>query len=314
MLSAMFLAGAVFADEYDTLAKKLSKGVEKLPSKKIAVMSFPHHDGGISSGSLAVSERLTTRLAGIKGVKVIERSLLDKVLSEMKLETSGVIDSETSKKLGKVLGVDAIVTGTLIDLKDNKTEVNARMINTETGEILSAAVEKIERTWQDRPTRMARKPEMQGVPVNPMQKPGQQQPPQQMPQGQGQPVPEGQSRGGEQDITGQDADGSLLAISREETDELRGIQPMPPFEMIKHSKQLAKERKFARALAYAKQGFRMAENRAVKANALFTIGRIHEELGNQKRAVVSYRALIKKFPGQSDIVEKAKDRLRTMNR
>ncbi|MEW6040832.1 MAG: CsgG/HfaB family protein, partial [Elusimicrobiota bacterium] len=121
--SLVLLTAICFADSYDSLSKKLCKGALKLKSKKIAVMSFSHHDGGYSSGSKAVSERLITRIAQEKDIQVIERSLLDKVMNEMKLESTGMIDTETTKKIGKVLGVDAIVTGTLIDLKDEQTEV-----------------------------------------------------------------------------------------------------------------------------------------------------------------------------------------------
>ncbi|MBI4799312.1 MAG: hypothetical protein HY794_11405 [Desulfarculus sp.] len=41
----------------------------------------------------------------------------------------------TTKELGKILGADAVVIGTLHDLSQKKTEINARIIQTETGKI-----------------------------------------------------------------------------------------------------------------------------------------------------------------------------------
>src|SRR5205823_6173557 len=51
----------------------------------------------------------------------------------------------------KMLGANVIVTGTLIDLEEDVTEVNARLVQTETGAILAAATTRIPRTWRDLP-------------------------------------------------------------------------------------------------------------------------------------------------------------------
>jgi len=114
-------------------------------------LAFPHHDDRISSGSSIVSERLTTHLASIKGIRVVERRLISKLMEEQKLNETGVIDSSTAQKIGQVLGINVIVTGTLIDLSEEETEVNARCLKTDTGEIITASSVKVERTWKDRP-------------------------------------------------------------------------------------------------------------------------------------------------------------------
>ncbi|MEI8191112.1 MAG: FlgO family outer membrane protein, partial [candidate division NC10 bacterium] len=59
------------------------------------------------------------------------------------------IDARTTHELGRILGVAAVVTGTLNDLPDGLTEVNARVIETQTGKVLSAGKAEIERTWRD---------------------------------------------------------------------------------------------------------------------------------------------------------------------
>jgi TolB-like protein len=150
---AVMLVGVatVTADEYDAMAKIVTKGAKEMHIKKVAVLPFPYHDGATSSGSTIISERLTTRIVKKNGVQVIERSLLDKVYGEMKLEKTGAVDPDTIKQLGKILGVDAVVTGTLIDLTEGKTEVNARLITVETGEVIVACEEKVEKNWPDSP-------------------------------------------------------------------------------------------------------------------------------------------------------------------
>ncbi|MFH1379902.1 MAG: FlgO family outer membrane protein [bacterium] len=144
-------AGRLNADPLESLTGKMAKKIKDYPNKKIAVLSFPYHNGYISSGSTLVQERFTTFFAAHEDIEVIERNLLNKILEELKLEQTGVIDTGTTKELGKLLGVSAVVTGTLNDLKKDKTEVNARIIDTQSGKILAAGRKKINRTWTDFP-------------------------------------------------------------------------------------------------------------------------------------------------------------------
>ncbi len=139
------------ADEFSQLAKDLAQGASELKYKKVAVLTFPYHDGRMSSGSSIVSERLTTDLVGKKKLRVIERRLIEQLLTEKKLSEEGVVNQENLKTLGTVLDVDAIVTGTLIDLENNRTEINARMIRSDSGEVLSVGQVIVDRTWKDEP-------------------------------------------------------------------------------------------------------------------------------------------------------------------
>jgi len=150
-------------DDISKIAKKLAKGASHLENKKVGILAFPYHNDRISSGSSVVSERLTTRMVNQNKLRVIERRMLRKLLEEKKLSETGVIDQKTAFEMGKVLGVDVIVTGTLIDLDDGRTEVNARLIETKTGEILAASKGYMKRTWADRPRAVkpvASKPKM----------------------------------------------------------------------------------------------------------------------------------------------------------
>lgn len=145
------LTGALHADAFDDIAKTISKSASRLKKKEIAVLPFPYHDGKEGNDSTIVSERLVTRIAARRKLNVVERSLLEKVLGELKLEYSGVISQESTKKLGQILGVEAVLTGTLIDLGGNALEINARLIQSETGLVLAAAVGQETRAWASEP-------------------------------------------------------------------------------------------------------------------------------------------------------------------
>ncbi|MEA3307323.1 MAG: FlgO family outer membrane protein, partial [Elusimicrobiota bacterium] len=137
------------AGQLEKMADKLQKGLKGGSHLKLAVLDFNYTDGRKSQGPVIIQERLTTLLAQNKKLTLIERNLLKKIMGELKLEASGAIDTKTAKKIGKLLGVDAIASGTLNDLKDSKTEINARIIETESAKILSAASAIIEKTWKD---------------------------------------------------------------------------------------------------------------------------------------------------------------------
>lgn len=153
------LAGsAQAADPLKKLAGKLEKGLKGEPARKVAVLSFPNTDGGASEGSKIIQERLTTFLAEGGEVQVIERQLLQKILDEKKLAQTGLLDAKTSQEIGKILGVNALVTGTLNEVGGGRIEINARAIEADTGRILSAGQAQIAATWKPGVTQLADDP------------------------------------------------------------------------------------------------------------------------------------------------------------
>lgn len=151
LVFSLFCSNAV-AGPIEKLANKLQKGLKTNTQLKIAVLEFNYTDGRSSQGPMIIQERLTTLLAQNKKLILIERNLLKKIMGELKLQASGAIDAKTAKKIGKLLGVDAIATGTLNDLKNSKTEINARIIETASAKILSAYRVTIKKTWKDTST------------------------------------------------------------------------------------------------------------------------------------------------------------------
>ena len=124
-------------DPVERIAQEIIRKAEKFAIKRVAVVEFLDIEGKSTRQGKLLAERLTTKLVASERLEVIERSQLNKVLQELKLSLSGIEDVKSAKKIGKILDVEAIVSGTIVDLKE-KMEVNARMINTETGKIMAA--------------------------------------------------------------------------------------------------------------------------------------------------------------------------------
>jgi curli biogenesis system outer membrane secretion channel CsgG len=85
---------------------------------------------------------------------VVERDKMDKILQEQKLGQSGAIDPNTAARVGKILGLNAIVTGSISQfgvksegkdflISQSKQQivectVDIRVVDTETGQVLLA--------------------------------------------------------------------------------------------------------------------------------------------------------------------------------
>jgi len=124
------------------LCRQISAEMIEMKRSTIAVVEFSDLEGQVTDLGRFLSEEVITGLYKTKKFKVIERQMLNKVLSEQNLQLSGAIDENSAKKIGKLLGVDAIVSGTVSELAMT-VKINARLIGTETGEIFGAASAEI---------------------------------------------------------------------------------------------------------------------------------------------------------------------------
>jgi TolB-like protein len=69
------------------------------------------------------------------GIRVVERAQLQSILQEQNLGREGRVDANTVSQIGRLVGARYMVTGTLYDVRGD-VRVDARLFNTETGEIL----------------------------------------------------------------------------------------------------------------------------------------------------------------------------------
>lgn len=134
---------------YTQMAQELSEASNLLKKSKVAIIPFNYMDKRKSTGGMIVAERLTTRIVKIGKLQVVERQLLEKVLQELHFEMTDIVDAKATKQVGKVLGVDAIISGSLMDIKSGWVEINARVIKTETAEIITSSFVQVKKIWSD---------------------------------------------------------------------------------------------------------------------------------------------------------------------
>lgn len=149
--------------------------------KRVAVLDFEYATvqsdvraifGGNQDIGKGVADLLVNQLVSNGTFSVIERKALDKILAEQNFSNSDRADATTAAKIGKLLGVDAIVVGSITRFgRDDKTTsvggsalggvagryglggvgkksskavvgLSARVVSVDTGEILAVATAK----------------------------------------------------------------------------------------------------------------------------------------------------------------------------
>ncbi len=128
------------SNEEDTptiIVNVIIKNVNKLPNKTVAVVDFSDIDGKELEEGKILAEQIITKLSQMEGIKVIARKQLNKILKEQELSMKGISESD-DQSIGKILNVDAIISGTIVQTEGHK-EINARMIDVKTGEIYCSA-------------------------------------------------------------------------------------------------------------------------------------------------------------------------------
>ena len=131
-------AGSSLDDQMNKLTNQIISSFNQSSVKKIAIIEFADLEGNVTQLGKFIAEELITRIFTTGKFEVVERNLLQKVLEEQQLGMTGYIDQESAISIGQLLGVEAIVTGSITNL-GKSVKINARLISTETGSVFAVA-------------------------------------------------------------------------------------------------------------------------------------------------------------------------------
>lgn len=132
-------------------------------TSNIAIMDLGTHEGAVPfeinvfNAGKASSEYLIQRLFEVGKFNIMDRTLVEDRIRESSLNTTGLIDPDTAKKIGDILGVDYLVYGNVNDVTLSETggstdgvgldiskitvkaHIIVRVMEIETGKIIGAA-------------------------------------------------------------------------------------------------------------------------------------------------------------------------------
>lgn len=103
---------------------------------RIAITEFTYGDE-FNDFTRNIQDILYTNLIQ-RGMTVVEREKMEQVLEELGKSFSGMLDSSTAAEIGKMLGVEAIVVGTVADM-GNSVDLRARLVDVEKSAAITAA-------------------------------------------------------------------------------------------------------------------------------------------------------------------------------
>lgn len=131
----------------DNLARQIVDKSHSSDGNTIAISAFPHVDDSCSELSNFLVDELVLSLFNVPDadVQIIERSQLGRIFAELELSMSGAIDANTTQELGRIHGVDTLLVGSLTTIGDD-LRINARLIDTESGRVFSAAAVNMPKT------------------------------------------------------------------------------------------------------------------------------------------------------------------------
>lgn len=104
---------------------------------RIAVSTFDTKGNVSKDDADIITEMFITNLVS-QGVNVIDRANFDKIMSEMKFQTSDWSDSAKTSELGKVLNATAVIRGQIMQTPSNVI-ITVTLLDVKTAKILSSA-------------------------------------------------------------------------------------------------------------------------------------------------------------------------------
>jgi TolB-like protein len=109
------------------------------PKAKLAVLSLRDANPAAERDRLGqvIAGMLVTSLVQTDSFIVVERDKLESLLSEQRLSQSGVVNAAEAREIGKILGVDILIVGDAVRF-DNLIEMDVRLLDTKTGEVILA--------------------------------------------------------------------------------------------------------------------------------------------------------------------------------
>jgi TolB-like protein len=127
-------AGQIVSDDDRAWAKtaigqEQSQGAVAAPNT-LAVLAFRNKSGQTSLDPLqkGFAFMLMTDLHQVEGIAVVERIKLQALLEELNLGASGIVDSNTSPRLGKLLGASYLVGGDITNRQTPEIGVQSDLL------------------------------------------------------------------------------------------------------------------------------------------------------------------------------------------
>lgn len=132
-----------YEPELRALGTGLLAKIEVTNQKSATVLDFTDLQGAPTELGRFLAQELSDQLvSAAKKISFVDRGNLQHLLRENKLSVEGLINPESSRKLGKLIGIDTLVFGTTTPI-GNRIRLSVRVVNVETGKIVATEAANI---------------------------------------------------------------------------------------------------------------------------------------------------------------------------
>ncbi|MGQ0815939.1 MAG: CsgG/HfaB family protein, partial [Gemmatimonadota bacterium] len=105
------------ATEINRVAPTLAKAIAASGAKTVAVADFTDLQGRVTELGRHLAEELSVALVNTEmGLRVVDRGHIRALLDEHKLAAQGIIDPSTAAELGRIAGVEILLTGSISEV------------------------------------------------------------------------------------------------------------------------------------------------------------------------------------------------------
>ncbi len=139
-------SAAAYDSETRALCAELAEKIGQSGRSSVGVADFTDVSGNVTELGRFLAEEFAIGLDGTgAGFRLVDRNHLTSLLKEHNLSTTGLIDPQTARKLGRIAGVDVIVTGFLTPFGDD-VHLTVKALETDTAVMLASAKGRIPRS------------------------------------------------------------------------------------------------------------------------------------------------------------------------
>jgi len=141
-ISFLFIEGGCLKKVYGPVQQLQNNEVNKLniyPKKIVlGIVNFKNNSSHKKWDYLekAIPEILSSELSSCGHVNIVERNQIEKLLNELKLNSAGFYGETKVREFGNLIGANVLILGSITNL-GSKIVISARIVNVETGEVLS---------------------------------------------------------------------------------------------------------------------------------------------------------------------------------
>ncbi len=134
-----------YDETLERITQELGDQLSQANKKTLAVYYFTKSNDSIPELGNILSKELETKLINLSmDFKIVEREELQRVIDELELCQAPTFDKDCLERIGKLLNIDTIITGSLSTWTEEEiVKINIQLIDTSTAEKFGGTIDKI---------------------------------------------------------------------------------------------------------------------------------------------------------------------------